>query len=324
MTDDYNNDILSDNSNLSDEQIEQRKERLLKEFEDYGQEYIKKQSIKLGIPNLKNGKGKKSHKNKEDNQEEESKKEIFSQKYSGKDYVAEAIFIGITPYFAVSTKLNELNDFPSIILVDEIPLDEETILKPPEEMSYLNKPYVFESKEEFYEYVESMKTQDDLLYSLFKEVKSIWKKYVDANNFHISICAADTIFSYLQDKIGLTHYLFFIGNNGSGKSNNLVIFHYLGYRNMMSTVVTAANIYQYLGSLQEGIGTLCEDEADNIDTNIDKMRIYKNGYTSGFPVYRMDTTFGRKQFRYFTFCIKAFAAERTPDSVKGKVLINEL
>ena len=104
--------------------------------------------------------------------------------------------------------------------------------------------------------------------------------------FHISICAADTIFSYLQDKIGLTHYLFFIGNNGSGKSNNLVIFHYLGYRNMMSTDVTAANIYQYLGNLQEGQGTICEDEADNIDENTDKMKIYKNGYSSGFPVYR--------------------------------------
>ena len=37
----------------------------------------------------------------------------------------------------------------------------------------------------------------------------------------------------------------------SGKSNNLVIFHYLGYRNMMSTDVTAANIYQYLGNLMK-------------------------------------------------------------------------
>ncbi len=86
----------------------------------------------------------------------------------------------------------------------------------------------------------------------------------------------------------------------------------------MSTDVTAANIYQYLGSLQEGIGTLCEDEADNIDTDNTKMKIYKNGYVSGFPVFRMDTTFGRKQYRFFTYCIKAFAAERTPDSVKGK------
>ncbi len=84
------------------------------------------------------------------------------------------------------------------------------------------------------------------VFTLFKKVKSIWKKYIDTDDFHISICTADTIFTYLQDKIGLTHYLFFIGNNGSGKSNNLVSFTILGYRNMMSTDVTAANIFSIL------------------------------------------------------------------------------
>lgn len=103
----------------------------------------------------------------------------------------------------MSTKLNDLNDFSSIILVESIPLYETTVLKPTELMSYLNKPYVFQSKEQFYEYVENVKSND--LYSLFKQVRSIWKKYVDADDIHISICAADTIFSYLQDKIGLTH-----------------------------------------------------------------------------------------------------------------------
>jgi hypothetical protein len=219
-----------------------------------------------------------------DEDKEETPKEVYSQKYAGKDCLAEAVLIGNKPYFAVSTKLNDINAFPSIVLLESIPLDETTILKPTEVMSYLNKPYTFQTKEEFNEYVEDIKNNEDL-YSLFKQVKAIWKKHVDAEDFHISICAVDTIFSYFQDKIGLTHYLFFIGNNGSGKSNNLVIFHYLGYRNIMSTDVTAANIYKYLGSLQEGIGTLWKDEADNIDINTDKMRIYKNGYASGFPVF---------------------------------------
>ncbi|MDR4510996.1 MAG: hypothetical protein MRJ93_04745 [Nitrososphaeraceae archaeon] len=315
----YNSDF-NDNENIESEDIGiavAREEELVKEDPEkaYFDIWDKPMPEILEKPTTSNGNRKSSKQ--QQNDKEESQKEVYSQKYSGNDYLAEAVLIGNKPYFATSAKLSEINDFPSIVLLESIPLDETTILKPTEVMSYLNKPYVFDSKEEFYEYVEEVKNNEDL-YSLFRQVKSIWKKYDDADDFHISICAADTIFSYLQDKIGLTHYLFFIGNNGSGKSNNLIIFHYLGYRNMMSTDVTATNIYQYLGSMQEGIGTLCEDEADNIDINTDKMRIYKNGYTSGFPVFRTDTTFGRKQYRFFTYCIKAFAAEKTPDSIKGK------
>ena len=152
----------------------------------------------------------------------------------------------------------------------------------------------------------------------YTEKKSIWQKYIDADDFHISICAADTIFTYFQDKIGLTHYLFFVGNNSSGKSNNLTILHFLAYRNFTSTDMTAANIYQFLGSEEEGQGTLCEDEADRIDEDRQKMAIYKNGYITGFPVARTDTSFGRKQLKLNTFCLKAFAAERLPDSFKAR------
>jgi hypothetical protein len=312
-------------------------EETIRENEEKQEQYIQKQYEKNNIPDYRKNNNIKGNHNgkantKDSKEKHDSLKEVYSQKYVGTDYLADAVLIGNKPYFAVSIKrlfgvddgddITTIRKFPSIILQEPIPLDETTILKPPELMLYLNKPYGFKSKEEFYQSIESAKEDQtetaDLLYTLFKEVKSIWKKYVDADDFHISICVADTIFSYLQDKIGLTHYLFFIGNNGSGKSNNLVIFHCLGYRNMMSTDVTAANIYQYLGNLQEGQGTLCEDEADNIDENTDKMRIYKNGYSSGFPVFRTDTTYGRKQYRFFTFCFKAFAAERTPDSIKAK------
>ena len=33
----------------------------------------------------------------------------------------------------------------------------------------------------------------------------------------------------------------------------------------------AANVYQFLGSEEEGQGTLCVDEADQIDSNMDLM-----------------------------------------------------
>jgi hypothetical protein len=172
------------------------------------------------------------------------------------------------------------------------------------------------SKKDFESYVE--KARGETLDSLYRKGKSIWLKYIDADDFHISICAADTIFTYYQDKIGLTHYLFFVGSPGSGKSNNLLVLKYLGYRTFASTDMTAANIYQFLGNGEEGQGTLCEDEADRIDEDRQKMAIYKNGYITGFPVARTDTSFGRKQLKYNTYCWKAFAAERFPDSFKAK------
>ena len=78
---------------------------------------------------------------------------------------------------------------------------------------------------------------------------------------------------------------------------------------MMSSGMTAANVYQFLGSREEGIGTICEDEADNIEEDREKMKVYKNGYTTGFPYHRTDTSSGRQQLKFNTYCFKAFAAE---------------
>ena len=102
----------------------------------------------------------------------------------------------------------------------------------------MNKPYTFKSKDEFENFVQKAKTET--LDSLYEKVKRMWTKYVDADDFHISMCTADTIYTYFQDKIGLTHYLFFVGNNASGKSNNLTVFHFLAYRNFTSTDMTAS------------------------------------------------------------------------------------
>jgi hypothetical protein len=250
-------------------------------------------------------------------EETENKKKItYVQKHHDGDLLAEAIIIGRKAYFAVAAPKVGNPEQVSITLQESIQIDDTTILKPLELTSYINKPYTFKSEQEFNELVEN--TRGRTLDSLYRKVKSIWEKYIDADDFHISICAADTIFTYFQDKIGLTHYLFFVGGNGSGKSNNLTVLHFVAYRNMMSSGMTAANIYQFLGSREEGIGTICEDEADNIDEDREKMKVDKNGYTTGFPYHRTDTSSGRQQLKFNTFCFKAFAAEKLPDSVKAK------
>jgi hypothetical protein len=242
---------------------------------------------------------------------------IYLQKYSADNLLAESIIIGDVPYFAVSRL--EANGEVKLTLESSITVGEAQEYRPFEKDAYLNNPYWFKSKEHFESSINSARSET--LDTVYRKVKFIWTKYIDADDFHISICAADTIFTYYQDKIGMTHYLFFVGGNDSGKSNNLLILKYLAYRNFTSTDMTAANIYTFLGSGEEGQGTLCEDEADRIDEDRQKMAIHKNGYIMGFPVSRIDTSSGRKQLKYNTYCWKAFAAERFLDPISAKGLI---
>jgi hypothetical protein len=243
--------------------------------------------------------------------DKDKKQANYVQKYSESGLIAEAVIVGGIPYFAIAKA-----DSRNVTLEESIPITDRSEYKPFEQSAYLSAPYRFNSKKDFETCIEMARVET--LEGLYRKTKTIWLKYIDADDFHISICTADTIASYYQDKIGLTHYLFFVGSPGSGKSNNLLVLKYLAYRNFTSTDMTAANIYQFLGNGEEGQGTLCEDEADRIDEDRQKMAIYKNGYITGFPVARTDTSFGRKQLKYNTYCWKAFAAERFPDSFKAK------
>ncbi len=236
--------------------------------------------------------------------DEEKKKEYYVQKYKGN----EAILIGGLPYF-----LEIVDD--RVILHNQIVLP-DMILKPYDRIMYQNKEYSFNSLDEIEEYV--IKAKQETFDTLYLKIKGIWTKYIDADNDHLTICAADTIFTYFQDKLGMTHYLLFVGDNGSGKSNNLKVFQYLGYRALFDTSITAANIYQFLGSIEEGQGIILEDEADSIDQDIHKMKIYKVGYQSGTKVSRLDLSSGRKQEGYWTYCFKAYSAERKPNNTKAK------
>lgn len=244
------------------------------------------------------------------NQKDNNRKIIYLQRISNDAGFAEAVLIDGVPKFLISN-----NGAGQISVVDFILLEKEgKVAHPLAAESYINKSYTFNSQIELDTIIEeAKKTNLDQLYTIVKES---WKKFIDADNFHISICAADTIFTYFQDKAGMTHYLFFVGGPGSGKSNNLELFHFLAYRNMTSAGITPATLYRFYGGREEGVGTICEDEANDLDENEDKMRFYKNGYTTGKPVIRNDDSeLGRIPQKFFTFGWKALAAERLPDSV---------
>jgi hypothetical protein len=218
-------------------------------------------------------------------------KKEYVQKLSNDKALAEAILIGNKPSFAI-VDFSDLDNV-RIVTMESLSYSEDTRLVP-ELLS--NRPYSFKDKDEFYSYIERAK--NETLDSLFDKTLNTWKKYIDADDFHLKICAADTMFTYFQDRIGTTHYLYFIADNDAGKSNNLKLLNILAYRNLMNTSMTHANIYNFLGSKEEGVGTICIDEADNIDEYPEMMSILKSGYTKGFPVVRMiDTSIGRKQLQ---------------------------
>lgn len=177
-------------------------------------EYLKKEQFGNINSSVNNDRQELEESSKKNNMEEKKPGE-FTQKYSEKDILIESVLIDNLPYFLIS-KNGEITIEKHFELSTKI-------LRPYEFHSYVNKPYSFSSKSEVQKYINEGKKES--LDSLYSDVKSKWKKYVDADDFHISICAADTIFTYFQDKIGLTHYLFFVGNNGSGKSNNLTLLH---------------------------------------------------------------------------------------------------
>jgi hypothetical protein len=259
-----------------------------------------------------------ARKDQQKQQQRDTGKTEYIQKYSVGNKLIEAIIVGNKPYFAVVDFIANIDVpkfvMPNITLQEGVRLDEKTVFKPE---SSSNRPCYFRSKEDFESCI--AKARSETLDSLFRKVLSTWKKYIDADDFHLKICAADTMFTYKQDVIGMTHYLFFVADNDAGKSNNLTMLNFLAYRNMMSNNMTYANVYNFLGSRDEGVGTICEDEADNIDEDHDRMGVYKEGYTKGHPVLRIvDTSHGKKQQKFNTFCFKAFAGERLPDAVTGR------
>jgi hypothetical protein len=301
---------------------EQQETKLFSSFEDdkwlerEHEEAIADFDKKHGWKNkpIDNGKDKSSSKT----QHPRPDKEEYIQKYSYEDTLIEAIVVGNKPYFAVVDYAASIGIrnfvMPTIKLQESFRLNEKTIFKPE---SSSNRPYTFKSQKHFEDCI--AKARNETLDSLFNKVLAMWRKFIDADDYHLKICAADTIFTYKQDVIGMTHYLFFVADNDAGKSNNLTVLNFLAYRNMMSNNMTYANIYNFLGNRDEGVGTLCEDEADTIDQDHDRMGVYKEGYTKGHPVLRIvETVHGKKQVKFNTFCFKAFAGERLPDEVIGR------
>ncbi len=106
------------------------------------------------------------------------------------------------------------------------------------------------------------------------------------------------------------------GPPGSGKGAMLVTFKLLGYRTVLASDMSGANLLDILGHVELGQVTIAEDELDDIDRDELKRKIYKIGYdNTGQTTRTLDGSLSTRTNRwYYTYSFKIFAAEQPPDS----------
>jgi len=264
----------------------------------------------LGLKDCDNGNGEGQD---NDRYSEERHKTCDVRKYTGNGTLAlyEAVVIND------ESKFLQLSNETKPILCSKLERQNRT-LYPADTIDTQNPiPYIFESIEELQHYLE--RARKETYDTLHFKVKSTFKKYVNAEEHYIVILAADTIYSYFQDKFATVHYNIFVGDNGSGKNSALLVYRQLGYRVFYVVAASAPNYFTFLGEIEECQGTIAEDEADDIVYDKEKKRIMKTGYASGGNVPKVDISNGRSQGSYLTYCMKWFAMEELPDykMVKG-------
>lgn len=169
-------------------------------------------------------------------------------------------------------------------------------------------PYSFK-EEELQQLINSESQSDELLDDIKRQID----KFIDMPKTEKILILGDILISYSLEWTKTIHYPFFVGDNESGKSSVLHLGRYLNYRCLMSEDLPHANIYNFLGEDEEATGTLCEDEAQFLDKDPDKIRTYKSSYASGSTKPRVVTLNHRKYQTYYkTYCAKWFAGEKLP------------
>lgn len=244
--------------------------------------------------------------------DEPLKKSYKAMKYSGSGPLYESVKLAGLPQF-----VSFIND--KLIFANSIE-EPSRVLKPYEENA--PEPYSFKDESELQSFIDMAKKET--LDSLYRKVKRTVQAFNETDPGYITIIAADVLFSYFQDKIGTCHYLFLHGHTGSGKGSILETFSQLGYRTVLVSNATAANIYRLVGPVERGQVTILIDEANNLQNDLFIMECLKTGYKSNGMVPRiMDASSSNaEQVFYFTYGFKMIAAEHLPSESKAEGLLN--
>ncbi|MDQ3969036.1 MAG: hypothetical protein M3275_11660 [Thermoproteota archaeon] len=203
---------------------------------------------------------------------------------------------------------------------------EDMILRPPGKQEYPpDSAYEFASEDEFMEYIR-IANEEDNLYKLYRDVRKFYTKdyFVDTEPRNTILLVLYTITSHFQDKFSTVPYIWLIGDNGSGKNSILMTYSWLGYRVFYMSGASGANICEYLGTVEDGQGTIAEDELGNLDEDEYKKLLYMTGYAFGgcVPKILNGNTDGREQRFYRSYCQKMSASENLPSIKYSKGVLD--
>jgi len=237
---------------------------------------------------------------------EHNKKTVLKIKgWIGSKYV-ESVLVDCRPGFLVwNTKLRIFSVQYRIELPDKI-------LRPLDVNEYGYFPYCFTSEE-----IESLNSIVISKEEIIEEVLNEVRQYIAVSMRDHILITGEILLTYCLEHIDTLHFPYFVGETESGKSTCLYLGKWLAYRCMMSHNLSLANIYNFLGTDEEGTGTICEDEAQDMASDREKIRIYKGSYSKGSIIPKVNMTKWKKgQSYYRSFGPKWFAGESVP-SDKG-------
>lgn len=214
----------------------------------------------------------------------------------------ESVFVDKIPTFLVKCKGIE-----GVSVEHEIKCNGK-VYRPLERHEFGYKPYDFTSED-----IRRLDSETISNEKILEDVLKIVKHYVAAPLRDQILITGEILLTYCQEWISTVHFPFFVGETESGKSTVLHLALWLAYRCVVSEDWPNADVYNFLGTVNEGGGTICEDEAQEMGRNHEKIRTYKNSYSKGSVKPRVIMTqYGRYQTFFKTFCCKWFAGENVP------------
>lgn len=144
-----------------------------------------------------------------------------------------------------------------------------------------------------------------------KEVKT----FVDTSMAVGSFITNTILLSYEQHKHNSLGYPTFYGVPDSGKTRIGEIIRDIGYRPLMSVKLNAANVYDFIGTENEGDCTIIDDEIQDLDKDPDKREVYRSGYRKSATVRRIlePSSLQRTHRNYNTYCLKILLGYYPPN-----------